>query len=35
MKTYDQTEQPESDAIREDIEQTRESMDQTLDELGT
>jgi len=36
MKTHDQTEPPpESDIIRADIEHTRETMDQTLDELGT
>lgn len=36
MKTNDTTETPpDSDIIRADIKQTRESMDQTLDELGT
>src|SRR5262245_44140179 len=35
MKTYDETESsPQSDVIRADIEHTRESMDQTIDELG-
>jgi len=36
MKTHDQPETPpESDIIRADIEHTRETMDHTLDELGT
>jgi hypothetical protein len=36
MKTQDDTDTPpESDIIRADIEQTRQTMDQTLDELGT
>lgn len=36
MKTHDHTETPpESDIIRANIEHTRETMDQTLDELGT